>query len=52
MFASIARTLNGIRRKLRNLMKFGDMAHVQNNESFHRPTSLMLENTLVVFTAK
>ena len=38
--------------KIRNLMKFGDVAHGQNNDSFHRPTSLMLENTLVLFTAK
>jgi len=33
-------------------MKFGDMAHGQNNDSFHQPTRLMLENTLVLFTAK
>ena len=28
-------------------MNFSDMAHDQNNNSFHRPTSLMLETTLV-----
>jgi len=33
-------------------MKIGDMAHGQNNNSFHRPTKLTLENTLVLFTAK
>ena len=29
-------------------MKFGDMADGQNNDSFHRQTSLLLENTLVL----
>ena len=29
-------------------MKFDDMAHGQNNDSFHRQTSLLFENTLVL----
>lgn len=33
-------------------MKFGAMAHGQNNNSSHQPTKLKLENTLVLFTAK
>ena len=28
-------------------MQSGDTAHDQNNDSFHRPTKLTLENTLV-----
>ena len=30
-------------------MKFGDMAHGQNNNSSHRPTKLRLEKTLSGF---
>ena len=33
-------------------MKFSDMAHGQDNDSFHRPTKLTLEKTLVLFTTK
>ena len=39
-------------RTVLNLVKFGHMAHGQNNNSSHRPTKLTLENTLVLFTAK
>ena len=35
-----------------NFMKFGDMAHVQKHDAFHPSSSLMLENTLVLFTLK
>ena len=38
--------------KTLNVVKFGDMAHGQNNHSSHQPTKLTLENTLALFTAK
>ena len=33
-------------------MKFSDMAHGQNNNSFHRPTSLNVGEHSGFFTAK